>query len=235
MSKPTLYFLPGTMCDETLWVDVWPELEAGFELVALAIPKENSFEKMAKALTSQLPGEPANLVGFSLGGYLASYFASCYPDRVKQLLNIANSPCGLPESELKQRRQTLAWLKHAEYKGAVAQRIQQLLGIKSKNDFDMIKHIQQMERSVGLEQLVPQLTASSERDDLTAFFQHTDIPVMFLFGSEDVLVNFGWFHSLSNPNIKQKYVEEVGHMMPLESPEVVAGAIKAFFGPKESV
>jgi len=229
MTKPFLYFLPGTMCDQTLWIKVWPHLEQNFELKALIIPQERSFEEMASVLTQQLPEEPVNLVGFSLGAYLGAFFAYRYPNRVKCLLSIANSPCALPEAELVQRRQTLAWLQHAEYKGAVASRIQQLLGATSQNDLSIIEHVQQMERSVGLDQLVPQLTASSERQDLTSFFEQTDIPVGFLYGTEDVLVNFEWMGRLLNANIHQRCVKNVGHMMPLEAPEVVAESIKMFF------
>ena len=226
MSKKPLYFLPGTMCDETLWHGLWPLLQEEFELVHLAIPQEASLVDMAQALAAeieQIRGEqPINLVGFSLGGYLAALYASLYPASVKRLLVMANSPCALPESELKQRRQIIAWLQHSMYKGATDARIQQLLGSKSKSDLALIRHIRQMERNLGLELLLPQLSASSIREDLTLFFARTQIPTRFVYGEQDVLVDPSWFTGLANPNVRAENLGDYGHMLPLEAPELVA-------------
>ena len=233
MNKPRLYFLPGTMCDETLWHRLWPLLQEDFELVHLAIPQEASLVDMARALNTELGKihcvQPINLVGFSLGGYLAALYTSLYPASVERLLVMANSPCALPESELKPRRQIIAWLQHSIYKGATDARIQLLLGSKSQSDLALIRHIQQMERNLGLEQLLPQLSASSVREDLTSFFARTQIPTRFIYGKQDVLVDSSWFSGFTNPNVRAKDLGDYGHMLPLEAPELVGQQIRRHF------
>ena len=229
MSKKPLYFLPGTMCDVTLWRDVWPLLAESFELIHVPIPECESLEQMAESLRSQFAEEKVNLVGFSLGGYLATYFASRYPDCVERMLILANSPCALPESELEQRRKTLDWLKHVAYKGALDSRIRPLLGSSSRSNQELILHIQQMEHSLGLDQLRPQLAATSDREDLAVFLNQTRLPIHFLYGEQDILVNRAWFAQLTNPNISVRNCGDFGHMLPLEAPGVVARQICTIF------
>jgi pimeloyl-ACP methyl ester carboxylesterase len=40
------------------------------------------------------------LIGFSLGGYIATYFSMLYPERVEKLFVISNSPTSLPLDEI---------------------------------------------------------------------------------------------------------------------------------------
>jgi len=229
MIKPKLYLLPGTMCDATLWRHVAPSLEAQFELNFIAIPKETNLQAMVASLAAQLPDTKVNLAGFSLGGYLSALFTQSVPQRVERLMVVANSPCALPESELVQRRQTIAFLQKFEYRGATPMRINQLLGERSKDDSALIEHILQMEIAVGLDQLLPQLQATSERDDLSQFFAQTEVETKFVYGDEDVLVNAQWIESLANPYVSRKRLEQVGHMSPLEAPTLLAAEMLSFF------
>lgn len=228
MTKLSLYLLPGTMCDATLWRHLG-QLKDNFELHFVAIPKQPTLAAMVAELADTLPEEPCYLMGFSLGGYVSSLYAKTHPHRVKKLMVLANSPCSLPESELAQRRQTIAFLEKFQYKGAIDSRIQQLLGKNSQDNDEMIAHIQQMERNVGLEQIVPQLKATSIRDDLSEFFQSTAIATSFVYGDEDVLVNPKWFENLNNPHVSVRCLHKTGHMSPLESPEKVIESVIEHF------
>ena len=234
MSKTKLLFLPGTMCDETLWHKLWPLLAADFDLQHIPIPKKASLAAMADALYRELGAGKFNLVGFSLGGYLASFFASRYPDSVAKLMVLANSPCALPQDELMQRQKIISWLAHTNYKGANAERIRPLLGIRGQKDEAMIAHIQQMEQNLGLEQLLPQLSATSEREDLLTFCNQTDIEVRFVFGQQDILVRKAWYDNITNPKAQVTNVGEFGHMLPLEAPKEVARQILGYFCVNES-
>lgn len=79
-----IYCLPGTMCDEGLWQFTQPLL-GDVNLKHVVLPEVDTLDGIVEALSLLLPNEPIHLLGFSMGGYLASAFALKYPERIKQL------------------------------------------------------------------------------------------------------------------------------------------------------
>ena len=90
MTNQSIYFIPGTMCDERLWLPLWHELQKTAQpplnLIHLEIPQYNTIDKIVTHLAKQIIKDDSLLVGFSLGGYLASALAIKYPDKIKKLL-----------------------------------------------------------------------------------------------------------------------------------------------------
>ncbi len=80
--KKNLYFIPGTMCDLRLWSAMIDELNClhpnEFQYHFLNISKQTSIDEIIDDINKQLPDEKIILIGFSLGGYLASAFAVKY-------------------------------------------------------------------------------------------------------------------------------------------------------------
>lgn len=239
-SDKILFCLPGTMCDTTLWAQLEACISDDISLVKLAIPERDSFDEMLNELSAQLPDTHFHLVGFSLGGYLATLFASRYPTRIASLTVLSNSPTALPAAELEQRQNTIRYLQHFAYQGAPSARINHLLARQNHNDEAIIQHIQQMERNLGLERLLPQLTATSKREDLSVFVDQSEIPMHFIYGDEDALVDEVWMalrvdkrkqeqKQEQTKRLKVSKLEGVGHMSVLEAPQQVAGLLHEFF------
>ncbi len=84
--KKNLYFLPGTMCDSRLWLAMIDELNClhpnEFQYHFLTIGKQTSIDEIIDDIKKQLPNEKVILIGFSLGGYLASACAVNYAERI---------------------------------------------------------------------------------------------------------------------------------------------------------
>lgn len=70
------------MCDERLWNYTQKALGESIILKHVSIPMEETIETIVDALAVILPEHPINLLGFSMGGYLACAFAVKYPERV---------------------------------------------------------------------------------------------------------------------------------------------------------
>jgi pimeloyl-ACP methyl ester carboxylesterase len=81
-----LYLIAGTMCNEKLWTELLPHLHSSLELVYLNIPRSKSFDELAEYYNNTLGSEKVSLIGFSLGGYIATYFSMLYPERVEKYL-----------------------------------------------------------------------------------------------------------------------------------------------------
>jgi pimeloyl-ACP methyl ester carboxylesterase len=57
----------------------------------LEISRGKSVEELTEYYSNTLGSEKISLIGFSLGGYIATYFSMLYHKRVKKLFVISNS------------------------------------------------------------------------------------------------------------------------------------------------
>ncbi|MBU2892759.1 alpha/beta hydrolase [Colwellia sp. D2M02] len=233
--KNKVYLLPGTMCNELLWSKLLPELTCAvsdLEFVHLAIPANKNFAQLAQWLANTLPSTPVALMGFSLGGYIASYFNCCFPERVAQLFVIANSPCALNQAELSQREAILSAVKRYGYQGINQQRINQFLGAEmsnqktEKNTTELARLIQQMDRELGEAEFLSQIEHTSLRDDLQSTLAKLSNAITFYYAEQDTMVNTPWLEALvnkaNNNNITLIKTQGSAHMLPLTEPKALA-------------
>jgi pimeloyl-ACP methyl ester carboxylesterase len=219
------------MCDQRLWLACLKYLPVNVELRHFAIPMGNSIDEIVTALEQQLPKGRINLAGFSLGGYIASAYALKYPDKVSKLLLISNMSYSLPETELKERSRTIAYLKTHGYSGIPTKRITALLHSDNRNNQNIINCIREMDISLGKETLIHQLTVTTQRENLLVKLPKLPFPVQFLIGDSDSLVKLSRIEAILE---KAKLVSLVvlsntGHMLPLEQPQKCALKMNNFF------
>lgn len=230
MNKPELYFIPGTMCDPLIWSKIWPELSSQFELIHLPIPDEDNIDDLLSSLSASLPQEQVNLIGFSMGGYLATCLAEQAPRRFTQVLVLSNSPCALPEAEMTQRKQTINWLERFQYRGITKQKALSMLAQSPSDSDELLSIIAKMEQNLGYDTLLTQFKATSYRSDQSAFLATNKTKLGFCFGDQDKLVNKPWLHSLAKQHgFDAIEVPNCGHMLPLEQPESLISVIQNRF------
>lgn len=225
-NKPKLYFIPGTMCDPLIWSRIWPELEQDFQLQHLAIPADTDLPQLLDGLLQQINEDKANLVGFSMGGYLATCLAEKWPEKFDKVIVISNSPCQLPEAEMLQREQTINWLQKFQYRGMTEQKMQSMLAQSRANDTSIKQIMVQMEQNLGYPTLLLQLQATSKRTDKSEVLTAKQVAFSFCHGDEDKLVNKAWLSSITQEqNYPLLQVPDCGHMLPLEQPKALLGFI----------
>ena len=237
-----LYLIPGTMCDERLWSAVKPYLPKAIELVHLPIPAQKSFSEIASYYSALFDStlaeqEKVSLVGFSLGGYIASYFASLNPDRVDRVFVISNSPTNLPLTEVNERNEVLSFVEQHGYHGISRKRITHLLDDESHTDSQInrfIALISAMDKQLGQQALISQYQHTSIREDLASQLNAACFPIHFYCSERDPLVNAKWFNRLNLtkqihdvPQDKKSEKRLIttpgsGQMLPLEKPQELA-------------
>ena len=125
-----LYFLPGTMCDKRLWESLWSSIELKSDtcvkFVSLSIPIDNSIENIVDHLAYKIE-DSANLIGFSLGGYLAAAIALKYPEKVARLAILSNLPCEMEPREIVERNRAINYIERNGYAGISENRVHNLL------------------------------------------------------------------------------------------------------------
>ena len=233
--KEKIYLIPGLMTDERLWSRIIPLLKDEYELIHVPIPHTGDFDEIIDILFNLFTEDKVNLLGFSLGGYIASYFAITYPNRVNKLFMLAATPGSSSEAEIERRKQKFTVIEQEGFLGLSYEKAKSLVEEKNQNDEELIKIIQDMFMDLGKETFITQLTSTFHRKDLFIDLLNLDIPIWFHYSIDDRLLSTRALKKLNLVEHNMKLIPRVGtsHNIPLEEPELLSNILRAWM--KESV
>lgn len=222
--KEKIYLIPGLMTDKRLWSRVLPFLKEEYELINVPIPHSEDFDEIIDILFNFFTEEKINLLGFSLGGYIASYFAITYPNRVNRLFTVASTPGNSTEAEIQRRKQKFVLIEKNGFEGLPYDKAKSLLEEKNQNDVELIKIIQDMFFDLGKETFISQLTSTFKRRDLFEDLINLDIKVWSFYSERDRLLNQESLKKFQNINHNINIISRKGtsHNIPLEEPELLS-------------
>ena len=224
--KEKIYLIPGLMTDNRLWSRIIPLLENDYELVHTSIPHSEDFDEIIDILFNEFKEEKVNVLGFSLGGYIASYFAITYPNRVNRLFTVAATPGNSTEAEIERRKEKFVAIEKEGFVGLSYEKAKSLL--EKQNDEESIKIIQDMFMDLGKESIISQLTSTFYRKDLFEDLINLSIPIWFFYSKNDRLLNQEAIKKLLLDNHNMNIISREGtsHNIPLEVPELLSNEIK---------
>lgn len=224
--KEKIYLIPGLMTDNRLWSRIIPLLENDYELVHTSIPHSEDFDEIIDTLFNEFKEEKVNVLGFSLGGYIASYFAITYPNRVNRLFTVAATPGNSTEAEIERRKEKFVAIEKEGFCGLSYEKAKSLL--EKQNDEESIKIIQDMFMDLGKESFISQLTSTFYRKDLFEDLINLSIPIWFFYSKNDRLLNQEAIKKLLLDNHNMNIISREGtsHNIPLEVPELLSNEIK---------
>lgn len=218
------------MCDERLWQFTQQSINESLTLLHVPIPMENSIQGILDALVMTLPEEPVNLLGFSMGGYIACAFAAKYPERIKRLMVLSNTASGLLDTERQQREVALNWVSKQGYHGIPKKKAVAMLGYSYKDRDDLLEIIFSMDRALGEAVFIQQLKSSLERPELLPELKSVSFALRFIVGSDDVLLSKDVVSEMQlSKAFDIKTLDGCGHMLPLEKPRELAALIEDFY------
>ncbi|WP_198306277.1 alpha/beta fold hydrolase [Arcobacter vandammei] len=219
--KEKIYFIPGLMTNEKLWKRVLPKIEDSFEIIYLKIPRSTNFDEINEILSKQIKDEKINLLGFSLGGYIASYFSIKFPQRVKRLFMLSSTPAKTSDVELARRREKLEFAKLNDEISLDLQKAKSLVEEQNIDDLDLLQTIVEMFNEMGKEEFISQLESTFNRVDLSKELKELNLPVTMFYSSDDRLLDSEAINKLENEKHNITLIKRVGtsHNIPLEFPE----------------
>jgi len=226
--KEKIYLLPGLMTDERLWQRLIPHLEE-YELVHIPIPDLTDFDEINNCLLEIFKNEKkVNLLGFSLGGYIVSYFAVKYPHLVNRLFLVAATPSKTNETEIQRRKGKIEHIEKSGFKGLSREKTISLLEEQNQKDEELINIVKNMFDDLGKNAFISQLSSTFNRQDLFEDLKALDFPVHFFYSKTDRLLNFDSINELltKKHNMKVLSREGTSHMIPLEDPEGLSIKVK---------
>lgn len=225
--KEKIYLIPGLMTDERLWSRIKPFL-AEYELVHVPIPHTENFDEAIDILLDVFKEDKVNLLGFSLGGYIASYFAVTYPNRVNKLFMLAATPGASEEAEIERRREKFAVIEQDGFKGLPYEKAVTLVEDQNKEDSELIKIIQDMFMDLGKKTFISQLTSTFNRVDLLEDLVGLKLNIWFYYSTKDRLLNHKSISKLQTLEHEMTLISREGtsHNIPLEVPKELSRKIK---------
>jgi len=228
--KKTIYLLPGFMCNEQIFSKLLPLVEDSYNFIYLKIPQKNTIDEIINQLYNILKDEEKiNILGFSLGGYLAISFGLKYPEKVDKLMAVSSSINSLPKEEIEKREHGLKIIKSFGFKNLSVKTINHML--EEKDNKELIRLIQNMYTSLGEENLYSQMSSTLNRENLTKKLENSSLKTCFFYSLKDRLVDEKAINKIvsNNQYFYQERIDSTSHMLTLEKPEKLANCIKNWF------
>ncbi|WP_299006196.1 alpha/beta hydrolase [uncultured Shewanella sp.] len=219
--KEKIYLLPGTMCNAKLWDKLSDLLHKEYELLHIPILSGLDLNSITDSLEEIIQEQKVNIVGFSLGGYIAAHFSTKFPHRVNKVFIISNSPCPLSSNEISGREETLKYINTYGYKGITRQKANSMLNTQNE---EIIDTIMRMDMELGEKTLKSQLKWTTHREDLFEKLAKLSINITFFYNTLDPLVDTKWLTKFADiyHNCTLLPNESEGHMLPLEEPSILS-------------
>ncbi|WP_432377526.1 alpha/beta fold hydrolase [Duganella sp. P38] len=228
-----LDFVPGTLCDERMWGRLLPLLGDGYTFNHVPLYQAQTRGQMLELIGAHSAPQ-ANLVGFSLGAYLALEYALAQPERVRSLTIIGSAGKKLADKEKATRERIIPQLEKNQYTGMTQMRLREIVAPQHLDDGALIDVIQQMAVDLGKDVLLAQFRSTIERPDLMQRVRELRCPVLIIGSELDKLAPADDVRELAAncPNARLHVLnadDGAGHMMPLEAPQLLADYMQAFY------
>lgn len=236
--KPVLLLLPGMLNDARVWDGVAAELGDAAEIRIPDLTTQGSLADMARdawALVADLPTDrPLVLAGFSMGGYVAMEMLA-HPVRHLQGLALVDTN-GRPETPegTAQREKTIAAIER-KFPAVVDGIVTFGTHADSQGNTHLLETLRQMMLDVGADAAIRQNRAIAARADHRDMLSVLRVRTRVICGRADRVTppELAQELAVTIPGAVLVWVEQAGHMAPMERPADVADALRPLLTPTE--
>ena len=229
-----LVLVPGLMCDEAVWEPLYPHLPAGVACQVVVHGDADHLTVMAQRLLEAAPARFA-LAGHSMGARVALEVMRLAPQRVERLalLDTGYAPLAAGAAGEAEKAKRQALLEKARAQGMRAMAAEWAQGMVHP---DRLQDEALMEAILGMcerktaDQFAAQIRALLARPDGSEVLQSLQalgVPTLIACGRQDAwapVAQHEAMHRLA-PGAVLAFVEDAGHMAPMERPAETAAVI----------
>ena len=224
-----LVLLAGLLCDEAAWTPVAGRLSDVADIRIISFAGFRSIGDMARHVLDSEPGRFA-LAGHSMGGRVALQLAAAAPERITALalLNTGVHPAGPGEAASRSR---LVELGRTEGMAAVAQAwLPPMMGKDAERTARLMPGLVEMVCRSTPEAFAGQQQALLDRPDGEAAMRSVRVPTLLSSGADDGFSPPAHHAEMQRlaPHAELVIVPDAGHFTPVEQPERVARAMRAW-------
>lgn len=221
-----LLLLPGLICDERLWRDVMPGLNAQSTVADLT--QDESMEAMAARALALAPDRFA-LAGLSMGGYVAFEILRQAPERVTHLALLDTSARADDAARKATRRKGIELVGQGKFIGVSRGLLGNLIAPQHLGS-EIARDVQAMSERVGQEAYLRQQRAILGRVDSRPLLSAIKVPT---------LVGVGEVDKMTPPELAEEIAEGIAgaelvrfpdsaHLPTMENPAAVIEAMQVW-------
>ncbi len=227
--KPYLILLAGLLCDRSIWADVAARLAAVARIEIIDFPNFASLESMAEHVIAASP-ERFVLVGHSMGARVAIEVVRRVPHRVRAL-GLFNTGVHPVSEQEPASRQALVRLAHESGMRRVAEQwLPPMLNEHGEVAAALRERLMQMVERASPTSFANQISALLNRPDAEAVLPSIRIPTLLMSATGDRWSPVAQHAAMRQhiPHADLAVIDDAGHMAPVEQPEAVADAMRAW-------
>ena len=239
-----LLLVHGFPLDHSMWRGQLDGLADEFRLIApdlrgfgasglgeAAVSMERYADDLAELLDALAIDEPVHFCGLSMGGYVAWQFCKRHKARLASLI-LCDTRAVADSAEAAQNREAMAERVLNEGASVVAEAMAPKLFAEStaKEQPEIVAATRKVMESSSPQGVAAALRAMARREDFTAALNGIETRSLVICGRHDQISTVDEMTGIAGalPNAELLIVEEAGHMAPLEQPQAVNDAIRAF-------
>lgn len=235
-SGAAILFLHGMTGAYDIWFQQMEPLKDRYQVISLTYPPVNSLEQLSQGILTILDKEgilQVNVVGTSLGGYLAQYLVAKHPERISRAVFANTFP---PNDILAEKNKTIGkllpylpeWLVLKVLRGSFQKQIYPASG------YDELTLAYMLEQSYGRmskAQVYARFNCVVEPFVAADPARLNNILVMIIEADNDPLVELTLRKKLKDtyPSATVRTLEDVGHFPYLNRPEEYTKMLSEFF------
>jgi 3-oxoadipate enol-lactonase len=240
---PAVLFLHGFPFDRSMWSGQVERLSASFRVIAPDLRGHgettvtrgpSTMEEMAEdvvSLLDELNVPRAVICGLSMGGYVALALYRAHPSRVRALV-LADTRSQADTEDARRTREENARRALAEGMGPIVDSmLPKLLSERTRErEPDTVARVREMMLGLNPEGAAAALRGMALRRDQTDLLPKTDVPVLVVVGSEDIITppaEAEAMHALIEGS-RLVVIEGAGHVSNVERPDEFDRALSEF-------
>jgi pimeloyl-ACP methyl ester carboxylesterase len=227
MLTPVL-FLPGLLCDATLWRAQIDDLEGIAAPFVADLTLDDSVSAMAARTLAAAPPRFA-LAALSMGGYVAFEIMRQAPERVMRLALIATSAAPDDDARAAERRRGMASLRIGRFVGVTTRLLPQLIH-PSRVESETGDAVRAMAGRVGGEAFLRQQQAILTRPDSRPTLAGITVPTIVAVGDGDLLTPPAASQAIHEgiAGSTLHVFENCGHLPAMELPEETSALLRGW-------
>ncbi len=232
MSRPQhLILIPGLLCDAALWRHQIDHLKDPLTITVADLTQDDTVPAMAERLLAVAPPSFA-LAGLSLGGYVAQEVMRQAPERVERLALMATNARADTEEQRENRASLINLTEIGRFKGVTPRLLPNLIHPDRLSDPAVADVVLEMAERVGQDAFIRQQRAIMARKDGRTDLEAIRIPTLVAAGREDKLCPPKVQEEMAArlPNGRLVFIEDCGHLPPLERPRTVTALFRYWLG-----
>lgn len=224
--KPTLYLLPGLLCDGTVWSAQLDGLRAAADIRVADYGDASHITDMARIALENAP-ERFSLAGHSMGARVALEVLRLAPERVVRLALLDTGVHAVKPDEREKRSRLVALAREEGMEALCGAWLPPMMHPDRREDHAFMKPLREMVARFTPARFAGQIEALLTRPDTAPALAAVACPVLIGVGRQDE-----WSPVDQHRDILARLgrgrlaiFENAGHMAPYEAPESVNSAL----------